>query len=123
MSENRNVLGEPLFSCSSSPLTGYFRDGTCRTCKQDVGVHTVCAEMTAEFLGYSKEQGNDLITPRPEYSFPGLNAGDRWCLCASRWLEAYQAGCAPPVVLAATHEKTLEVVPLRYLKEKALDLS
>jgi uncharacterized protein len=112
----RNVLGEPLASCSTDPMTGYFRDGCCNTRADDTGRHTVCAIVTAEFLTFSKARGNDLSTPRPEYDFPGLMPGDGWCLCASRWLEAYHAGVAPKVRLAATHEATLRIVPLAALK-------
>lgn len=110
--------------CSTNPLTGFFRDGCCKTNEQDLGVHTVCARVTEEFLEFSKERGNDLTTPRPEFEFPGLHPGDKWCLCASRWYEAYQAGVAPPVDLEATHEKTLEIVPLDELvkfAEKSVD--
>ena len=114
-----NVLGEPLVPCGFDPLTGFFRDGCCRTCEQDVGSHTVCAEVTAEFLSYSKQVGNDLSTPRPEYGFEGLKPGDRWCLCASRWLEACVAGVAPPVVLEATHENALRIVPFELLRQNA----
>jgi uncharacterized protein (DUF2237 family) len=114
-----NVLGGPLRSCCCTPVTGFFRDGYCRTCEEDVGNHTVCAEMTDEFLEFSKLVGNDLSTPRPEYHFPGLRPGDRWCLCAARWLEAYLAGCAPPVALSATHQKALEVIPLEVLRQFA----
>lgn len=117
---DRNVLGGPLSPCSTSPLTGFFRDGCCRTRPDDVGVHTVCAVMTPEFLAFTVEAGNDLVTPHPEWNFPGLVAGDRWCLCASRWLEAARAGCAPPVVLEATHEKSLETVPLELLRRHAV---
>jgi uncharacterized protein (DUF2237 family) len=115
--DDRNVLGGPLETCSRSPMTGYFRDGCCRTGEDDLGRHTVCAVMTDEFLAFSKSRGNDLVTPRPEWRFPGLKAGDRWCLCALRWREAYEAGCAPQVVLEATHERTLDVVPLDWLQE------
>ncbi len=115
-----NVFGKPLASCSTNPMTGYFRDGCCRTDPQDRGLHVVCAVMTAEFLGYSKAQGNDLSTPMPEYDFPGLKPGDRWCLCAMRWLEAYAAGKAPKVDLEATHLNALGVVSLNQLKEHAL---
>ena len=119
MQDALNVLGEPLQSCSFDPLTGYFRDGCCNTDDQDHGTHVVCARMTAEFLRFSAERGNDLITARPEWRFPGLKPGDRWCLCATRWKEALQAGVAPPVVLAATHRKVLEFVTLEDLKENA----
>jgi uncharacterized protein (DUF2237 family) len=116
----RNVLGGPLLPCSSDPLTGFFRDGCCRTTAADAGLHTVCAVMTKEFLEFTVAAGNDLVTPRPEYEFAGLVVGDRWCLCASRWLEASQAGCAPPVILEATHEKSLAVVPLGLLEKHAV---
>ncbi|WP_116130986.1 DUF2237 family protein [Tropicimonas sp. IMCC34043] len=115
-----NVLGGELTACSSRPLTGFFRDGACNTCREDRGLHTVCAVMTDEFLAYSKYVGNDLSTPRPEFHFMGLRAGDRWCLCASRFLQAHDEGCAPAVVLEATHLRTLEVVPLDVLREHAL---
>jgi uncharacterized protein (DUF2237 family) len=118
-----NVFGEPVATCSLSPLTGFFRDGCCHTGPEDVGVHTVCVEVTAEFLAFSKARGNDLSTPQPEFGFAGLAPGDRWCLCAARWQEALEAGCAPRVVLAATHEATLEVVALADLKRHALDLA
>jgi uncharacterized protein len=121
--QDRNVLGEPLISCSTSPLTGFFRDGCCRTGPDDVGVHTVCAVMTPEFLEFTVLAGNDLVTPHPEWNFPGLVAGDRWCLCAARWLEAFHAGKAPPVVLEATHEKSLDVVPFELLKKHAVAAS
>ena len=111
----RNVLGGVLVACSRDPLTGFFRDGCCRTGEGDVGVHTVCAVMTADFLAFTVKAGNDLVTPHPQWGFPGLVAGDRWCLCAARWLEASEAGRAPPVVLEATHEKTLSIVPLDLL--------
>lgn len=116
-----NVLGLPLETCSLDPKTGFYRDGCCETGPDDLGVHIVCAEMTAEFLSFSKLQGNDLITPRPEYQFPGLKPGDRWCLCASRWREALDAGVAPPVFLAATHQKALDFVTLEDLQQHAKD--
>lgn len=116
---DRNVLGGGLATCSLSPRTGYFRDGCCRTGEDDLGRHTVCAVMTEAFLEFSRSRGNDLVTPRPEWSFPGLSEGDRWCLCALRWREAYDAGVAPKVVLEATHERTLEVVPLEWLRSCA----
>lgn len=119
MEDALNVLGEPLQACSYDPLTGYFRDGCCNTDANDHGTHVVCARMTAEFLTFSAERGNDLITPRPEWRFPGLKPGDRWCLCATRWKEACEAGVAPPVVLAATHSKVLEFVELEDLKAHA----
>lgn len=111
----RNVFGEPLKTCSTSPLTGFYRDGHCNTDEQDRGLHTVCAVMTDEFLEFTRLRGNDLITPQPIFRFPGLKAGDRWCLCALRWVEAWRAGKAPLVVLEATHEKTLDYVPLEEL--------
>ena len=115
-----NVFGEPIEECCSNPITGYFRDGFCRTDKYDRGSHTVCAEITDEFLEFSKSRGNDLSTPRPEYGFAGLRPGDRWCLCASRWQEAYEAGMAPAVILEATHMGTLEWADLDALKEHAV---
>jgi hypothetical protein len=105
-----NVVGGELLPCSSDPVTGFYRDGCCATGPEDLGSHTVCATMTAEFLQFSALAGNDLSTPRPDWGFPGLTPGDRWCVCASRWLEAYDAGCAPRVVLAATHVRALDVV-------------
>lgn len=111
-----NVLGTELEACSFDPLTGFYRDGCCNTGGEDLGVHTVCVLLTAEFLRFSKSAGNDLSTPRPEYGFAGLNPGDRWCLCASRWQEAFEAGAAPQVVLAATHRSTLEWVGLDDLR-------
>ncbi|EKE45625.1 hypothetical protein OCGS_0242 [Oceaniovalibus guishaninsula JLT2003] len=115
-----NVLGGPLRPCSGDPVTGYFRDGHCNTCDADTGSHTVCAVMTAEFLAYSKYLGNDLSTPVPEYRFPGLKPGDRWCLCAGRFLQAHQEGVAPKVYLAATHRRALEAVSLDVLERHAL---
>ncbi len=115
----RNVLGGPLKSCSHDPMTGFFRDGSCHTCAEDGGLHTVCTEVSAEFLAFSKSSGNDLTTPRPEWGFPGLKPGDRWCVCALRWLEAAQAGCAAPVILGATNEATLSCVPLELLQQHA----
>ncbi len=112
----KNVLGTELQTCSTSPLTGYTRTGCCESDGSDAGVHTVCSVLTAEFLAFSKECGNDLSTPRPEFGFSGLQPGDRWCLCASRWVEAFQAGAAPQVVLAATHARTLEWVDLSDLE-------
>lgn len=114
-----NVLGEPLEPCSLKPITGYFRDGHCNTCADDHGSHTVCAVMTAEFLAYSKYVGNDLSTPRPEYGFGGLKPGDRWCLCASRFLQAADEGAAPRVFLASTHRRALDIVPLEILMDHA----
>lgn len=115
-----NVLGGALALCSTAPLTGFFRDGHCNTCAQDQGSHTVCAVMTAEFLAYSKYVGNDLSTPRPEFQFPGLKPGDQWCLCAARFMQAADEGCAPRVNLAATHRRALEIVPLEVLEQHAL---
>jgi len=112
-----NVLGEPLVICGTDPITGFFRDGLCNTCDADQGSHTVCAVMTAEFLAFSKYVGNDLSTPRPEYGFQGLAPGDPWCLCAARFLQAHDEGCAPKVHLAATHQRALDVVPLRILQQ------
>lgn len=116
----KNVLGGELKSCSEQPVTGFFRDGCCNTGPHDTGAHTVCAELTAEFLQFSKNAGNDLSTPRPEFAFPGLNPGDRWCLCAARWVEAFEAGAAPRVVLESTHERTLDYVPLATLRRFAI---
>lgn len=115
-----NVFGEPLKVCSFKPLTGYFRDGCCNTDETDVGSHTVCAVVTEEFLLFSLQQGNDLITPNPLYNFQGLKPGDRWCLCACRWLEAYHAGKAPMVDLEATNEKCLEIIPMEILLRFAI---
>lgn len=115
----KNVLGGELKACCYEPRTGFFRDGFCRTVPEDTGRHTVCAVMTDEFLSFSKSRGNDLSTPRPEWQFPGLRAGDRWCLCAARWREAWQAGEAPPVILDATHEATLSIVARSILEEHA----
>lgn len=112
----KNVLGGKLQSCCFEPLTGYFRDGYCRTDLSDRGTHTVCAIVTKEFLEYTKSKGNDLSTPFPQFNFPGLKPGDKWCLCASRWLEAYHAGAAPKILLEATHEKTLSIVGIEILK-------
>lgn len=119
----RNVFGEPLLSCSASPVTGFFRNGCCDTSAEDLGSHTVCAVMTDAFLRFSKARGNDLSTPRPQFGFPGLKAGDRWCLCAPRWQEAFEAGQAPQVVLRATHQGALDYCALEDLKRHALDLS
>ena len=119
--EARNVLGGPLLPCSVAPLTGFFRDGCCNTGPGDLGLHVVCAEMTAEFLAFSLARGNDLSTPRPEFGFAGLQPGDRWCLCAARWEEARLAGFAPPVLLEATHAVALAVVELEHLQAHAAD--
>jgi uncharacterized protein (DUF2237 family) len=120
---SKNVLGGVLRACSTDPETGFYRDGRCQTGPRDLGNHVVCAEMTESFLTFTKQKGNDLITPRPEMDFPGLEPGDRWCLCAARWQEAVEAGVAPPVVLAATNEAALEVLDLETLKAHALDAS
>ena len=120
MSITKNVLGGELQPCCLDPVTGYYRDGLCRTGPSDTGRHVICARMTAEFLSFTKSRGNDLSTPIPAYQFPGLQPGDQWCLCALRWREAYEAGVAPPVVLAATHERALQYVSLAALKERAL---
>jgi uncharacterized protein len=116
----KNVLGTALLPCSYDPLTGWQRDGCCRSDEHDLGRHVVCAKVTVEFLNFEMERGNDLITPRPELRFKGLAPGDRWCVCAARWLEAHENGCAPQVVLEATHELALETIPLAVLKEKAV---
>lgn len=115
-----NILGGTLAPCSTDPMTGFFRDGHCNTCAADQGSHTVCAVMTDEFLAYSKYVGNDLSTPRPEFGFGGLKAGDCWCLCAGRFLQAYDEGCAPKVNLSATHRRALDIVPLRALEEQSV---
>ncbi len=121
MTEARNVLGETLQTCCTSPMTGYYRDGKCNTGGGDYGAHVVCAQVTQEFLEFSKARGNDLSTPVPAFNFPGLKPGDRWCLCASRWKEALDSGMAPPVVLAATHASALEYVSMSELKQHAID--
>ena len=122
ISKEKNVLGGPLLACSFAPLTGFFRDGCCATRGEQGVAHLVCVRVTAEFLEYSRERGNDLSTPRPEMRFRGLQPGDRWCLHVLRWIEAWEAGRAPKVVLEATHEKVLKLVPLQALKRHALDL-
>ncbi|MBN8429780.1 DUF2237 domain-containing protein [Microbulbifer salipaludis] len=123
MHESKNVFGEALIPCSRDPLTGFFRDGCCNTNDQDMGSHTVCVEVTKDFLRFSRERGNDLSTPVEEFGFPGLNPGDRWCLCAARWLEAQQADMAPRVYLQRTHQRALEIVPLALLRQYAVDLN
>ncbi len=123
MDPSLNVLGEALQPCSQNPLTGFFRNGCCDTSDQDAGSHTVCAVMTAEFLAYSKYVGNDLSTPMPAYGFAGLKPGDRWCLCAGRFLQAHDEGCAPKVHLEATHKRALEIVPLEVLRLYAANVS
>lgn len=117
----KNVFGGDLMVCSSDPMTGFFRTGTCDTCGDDVGMHTVCAEMTEDFLKFSRLAGNDLSTPRPEYQFPGVQPGDRWCLCLPRWLEALEAGMAPRLVLRATHMSAIEHISMETLLEHAVD--
>jgi uncharacterized protein (DUF2237 family) len=121
VTQARNVLGEPLVSCGESPLTGFYRDGCCNTGREDLGAHVVCARVTTEFLQFSLDRGNDLVTPRS--GFPGLRPGDRWCLCVGRWAEALAAGKAPRVVLEATHETALQYVTLAELKRHAVDIS
>jgi uncharacterized protein (DUF2237 family) len=115
-----NVFGEALMTCGTDPITGFYRDGCCNTGPDDMGTHTVCAEVTQDFLEFTAKQGNDLSSPRPAFGFQGLKPGDRWCLCASRWKEAYDAGCAPNVVLEATEERTLDFVPLQVLTQYAI---
>ncbi len=121
--KNKNVLGGALIPCCFDPLTGYFRDGYCKTLPQDTGTHVICAIMTPEFLSFTRDRGNDLITPIPQWQFRGLRPGDKWCLCVSRWLEAERAGLAPKIILEATHAKTLEFVSLDVLKLYAVDSS
>jgi uncharacterized protein len=123
MTSAKNVLGNELKTCCTSPMTGFFRTGKCETGAQDYGLHLVCAQVTADFLAFSQARGNDLSTPQPMYNFPGLKPGDCWCLCAARWKEALDAGIAPPILLAATHEAMLDYIPLEILKEHAIDLS
>lgn len=122
MGPERNVLGEPLEPCGKDPLTGFYRDGSCSCGEEDVGLHAICAVVTTEFLEHQRAVGNDLTTPVPHYGFPGLRPGDRWCVVAARWLQAYRDGVAAPVVLAATSERALEVVPLELLREHAVDV-
>lgn len=119
--ESINVYGDPLEMCGDRPMTGYYRDSYCNTCNEDFGSHTVCAEITQLFLDFSKAKGNDLSTPMPQYGFEGLKEGDTWCLCAGRWLEAFESGAAPMVVLQRTHQRALEIVPLDTLKQFAVD--
>ena len=118
----KNVFDEIIEECCSDPITGFYRDGFCNTDDRDAGIHTVCAYMTEDFLSFSKQKGNDLSTPRPEFSFPGLKEGDSWCLCAERWKEAYVSGKAPRIYIRKTHKKTLEIINIEILKEFALDL-
>lgn len=123
MEPSKNVFGEQLESCSETPVTGFYRDGCCNTGADDPGSHTVCVQVTQEFLEFSRFRGNDLSTPRPEFGFPGLKPGDRWCLCAERWLEAHTNGMAPRVYLRSTHVRALEIVPLEVMKAFAVDIS
>jgi len=122
MPNDKNVLGGDLAPCSTAPRTGFYRDGCCNTGPDDVGLHVVCAQVTDDFLRFARGRGNDLVTPMPEFGFPGLKPGDRWCVCAATWRQAFDAGVAPPVSLAATNEETLAVIPLDALKQHALDL-
>lgn len=123
MEDSLNVFDEPLISCSEDPITGFYRDGYCNTSDGDIGSHTVCIQVTQEFLEYSRFRGNDLSTPMPDFGFPGLAEGDRWCLCASRWLEAFEQGMAPNVFLASTHKRALDIIDLSKLKQHALDIN
>jgi uncharacterized protein len=122
MTDDRNVLGGELEPCGTDPVTGFFRDGCCTTGPEDLGSHTICTVVTTEFLAHQRAVGNDLSTPLPAYQFPGLEPGDRWCVVAGRWWQAYQAGVAAPVILAATHARALDVVPLEALREYAVDV-
>jgi uncharacterized protein (DUF2237 family) len=121
--DDLNVLGGPLAICSIDPVTGFYRDGCCNTGAEDVGLHVVCTQVTHEFLEFARDRGNDLISPAPRFGCPGLKPGDRWCVCAATWRQAYEAGVASPVVLEATHEETLAVIPLANLRKHALDLN
>ena len=121
--KQKNVFGDDLVTCGYEPITGFYRDGSCNTEQRDVGSHTICVSVTEEFLSYSKSKGNDLITPVPEFGFPGLVAGDRWCVCAQRWLEAYEDNVAPKVIMSATNEKVLDIVSIDILKKYALDIT
>ena len=123
MDDSLNVFGEPLEPCGTRPVTGFFRDGHCNTCKEDTGSHTVCIEASKEFLEFSKLKGNDLSTPVPQYGFDGLRPGDNWCLCAARWLEAHENGKAPRIYLTRTHKRALEIIPLEVLRQYAVDLN
>lgn len=123
MEESLNVFDEPLVPCSNDPVTGFFRDGCCNTGDEDLGSHTVCIQVTKDFLEYSRFRGNDLTTPMLDFGFPGLNPGDSWCLCAERWLEAYEQDMAPRVYLMRTHKRALEIVPLEKLKQHAVDIN
>jgi uncharacterized protein len=119
--KSKNVLGKPLQTCGTEPMTGFYRDGCCETGEDDLGSHVICAKMTAEFLAFTKDRGNDLSSPKPQFGFAGLKPGDQWCLCAVRWAEALEAGVAPPVNLSATHENALEVVTMEDLAANSLD--
>jgi uncharacterized protein (DUF2237 family) len=121
-SEARNVLGGELEECGTDPVTGFYRDGCCTSGPEDVGSHTVCCVVTPDFLDHQRTVGNDLLTPRPEWNFPGLTPGDRWCVVATRWLQAHEDGSAAPVILAATHERALETIPLEVLRQYAADI-
>lgn len=121
MNESLNVYGEPLRACCMNPMTGFFRNGCCDTSPLDQGIHTVCVIISQKFLDFSASQGNDLITPVPQFQFPGLKDGDKWCLCARRWLEAYDHNVAPPVVITATHQRTLDIIDLEVLEKFAID--
>ncbi len=123
MEDSLNVFDEPLMSCSEDPITGFYRDGCCNTSDGDIGSHTVCIQVTQEFLEYSRFRGNDLSTPMPDFGFPGLAEGDRWCLCASRWLEAFEQGMAPNVFLTRTHKRALDIIDLSKLKQHAVDIN
>ena len=123
MDQSINVFDEPLLSCNEEPVTGFFRDGCCNTSEQDLGSHTVCVQLTAAFLEFTRSKGNDLSTPRPEFGFPGLRPGDRWCLCAARWAEAYEHDMAPRVYLRSTHKRALKLLPLEILRNYAVDLN
>lgn len=123
MNRQKNVYGEDLELCSTRPLTGYKRTGNCETEAQDIGAHTVCVQVTRQFLDFSRSRGNDLVTPIPEFDFPGLQPGDRWCVCAERWKEALEADCAPKVVIRATHERVIDTVSMETLRRHAIDLS
>ena len=123
MEESLNVFDEPLISCSEDPITGFYRDGCCNTSDGDIGSHTVCIQVTQEFLEYSRFRGNDLSTPMPDFGFPGLAGGGRWCLCASRWLEAFEQGMAPNVFLTRTHKRALDIIDLSKLKQHAVDIN
>ena len=123
MEDSLNVFDEPLISCSEDPITGFYRDGCCNTSDGDIGSHTVCIQVTQEFLEYSRFRGNDLSTPMPDFGFPGRAEGDRWCLCASRWLEAFEQGMAPNVFLTRTHKRALDIIDLSKLKQHAVDIN